>query len=147
MCLLYNISANIQQQNFYVSLPLKNILSNIAILHTRADDANGATGLSKISHYAVPFDTHIDKTNTNDTSQNCDLTFGPNAQNASTSGCRKKTNRNILNAILINTNSVKSITNTTKLKITIQSNNPDIRFQEETKIDENYPTYSFLPPN
>ena len=42
---------------------------------------------------------------------------------------------------------MKSITKTTQLKTTIQSNNPDIMFVVETKIDENYPTYSFLPPN
>jgi exonuclease III len=89
----------------------------------------------------------IDRTNTNDTSQTYDLTFGPNPQNTSTPERSKKTKRNTLNAILINTNSIKSITKTTQLKTTIQSNNPDIMFLVETKIDENYPTYSFLPPN
>ena len=52
----------------------------------------------------------IDRTNTNDTSQTYDLTFGPNLQNTSTPERSKKTKRNTLNAILINTNSVKSIT-------------------------------------
>jgi hypothetical protein len=89
----------------------------------------------------------IDRTNTNDTSQTYDLTFVPNPQNISTPERSKKTKRNTLNAILINTNSIKSITKTTQLKTTIQSNNPDIMFLVETKIDENYPTYSFLPPN
>ena len=89
----------------------------------------------------------IDRTNTNNTSQTSDLTFGPNPQNTSTPERRKKTKRNTLNAILINTNSVKSITKIAQLKTTIQSNNPDIMFLVETKIDENYPTYSFLPPN
>ena len=54
----------------------------------------------------------IDRTNTNDTSQTYDLTFGPNLQNTSTPERSKKTKRNTLNAILMNTNSVKSITNT-----------------------------------
>ncbi|KAK2157011.1 hypothetical protein NP493_1918g00001 [Ridgeia piscesae] len=89
----------------------------------------------------------IDRTNTNDTSQTYDLTFGPNRQNTSTPERSKKTKRNTLSAILINTNSIKSITKTTQLKTTIQSNNADIMFLVETKIDENYPTYSFLPPN
>ena len=86
-------------------------------------------------------------TNTNDTSQTYDLTFVPNPQNISTPQRSKKTKRNTLIAILINTNSIKSITKTTQLKTTIQSNNPDIMFLVETKIDKNYPTYSFLPPN
>ena len=89
----------------------------------------------------------IDRTNTNNTSQTSDLTFGSNPQNTSTPERSKKTKRNTLNAILFNTNSVKSITKIAQLKTTIQSNNPDIMFLVETKIDENYPTYSFLPPN
>ncbi|KAK2171933.1 hypothetical protein NP493_1014g01000 [Ridgeia piscesae] len=89
----------------------------------------------------------IDRTNTNDTSQTYDLTFGPNPKNTSTPERSRKTKRNTLNAILINTNSIKSITKTTQLKTTFQSNNPDIIFLVETQIDKNYPTYSFLPPN
>ncbi|MBA1446886.1 MAG: endonuclease/exonuclease/phosphatase family protein [Gammaproteobacteria bacterium] len=91
--------------------------------------------------------TQTSQTNTSYTSQTWDPTFGPNPQNASTPERRKKTKRNTLNGILINTNSVKSIAKTTQLKTTIQTNNPDIIFLVETKIDENYPTYSFLPPN
>ena len=48
---------------------------------------------------------------------------------------------------MINTNSVKSIQKAIQLKTTIQSNNPDIIFLVETKLDENYATHSFLPPN
>ena len=49
--------------------------------------------------------------------------------------------------VLINTNSVKSIEKATQLKATIHYSNPDIIFLVETKLDSNYQTYSFLPPN
>ena len=100
---------------------------------------------TKITKTLTP--THRSLKQTRVTSQTWDPTFGPNPQNASTPERRKKTKRNTLSGILINTNSVKSIAKTTQLKTTIHSNNPDIIFLVETKIDENYPTYSFLPPN
>ena len=37
--------------------------------------------------------------------------------------------------------------NLVKLKTSIQYNNPDIIFLVETKVDANYASYSFLPPN
>ena len=43
-------------------------------------------------------------------------TFGPNPQNASTPERQKRTQRNSLKGILINTNSVKSIEKATQLK-------------------------------
>ena len=52
-----------------------------------------------------------------------------------------------MKGILINTNSVKSIEKATQLKATIQSNNSDIIFLVETKLDANYAINSFLPPN
>ena len=64
----------------------------------------------------VRFNSLIDKTNTNDTYQNCDLTFGPNSQNASTPELRKNTKCKTLIATLINTNSVKSITKNNQIK-------------------------------
>ena len=73
--------------------------------------------------------------------------FGPNPQNASTPECQKRTQGNSLKGILINTNSVKSIEKATQLKATIHYSNPDIIFLVETKLDSNYQTYSFLPPN
>ena len=81
------------------------------------------------------------------TSQNAGLIFAPNPQNTSTPERHKKTQGNTLKGILINTNSVKSIEKATQLKATIQYNNPDIIFLVETKLDANYATYSFLPPN
>ncbi|KAK2176218.1 hypothetical protein NP493_675g02000 [Ridgeia piscesae] len=64
---------------------------------------------------------HVDPTRlnslidrTNNTSQTYELTFGPNPQYTSTPEHSKKTKRNTLNAILINTNSIKSITNPIK---------------------------------
>ena len=74
-------------------------------------------------------------------------TFGPNPQNASTPERQKRTQENSLKGILINTNSVKSIEKATQLKATIHYSNPDIIFLVETKLDSNYQTYSFLPPN
>ena len=74
-------------------------------------------------------------------------TFGPNPQNASTPERQKRTQGNSLKGILINTNSVKSIEKATQLKATIHYSNPDIIFLVETKLDSNYQTYSFLPPN
>ena len=76
-------------------------------------------------------------------------TFGPNPQNASTPERQKRTQGNSLTSkgILINTNSVKSIEKSTQLKATIHYSNPDIIFLVETKLDSNYQTYSFLPPN
>ena len=79
------------------------------------------------------------------TSQNAGLIFAPNPQNTSTPEHHKKTQGNTLKGILINTNSVKSIEKATQLKATIQSKNPDRN--PETKLDANYATYSFLPPN
>ena len=73
--------------------------------------------------------------------------FGPNPQNASTPERQKRTQGNSLKGILINTNSVKSIEKATQLKATIHYSNPDIIFLVETKLDSNYQTYSFLPPN
>ena len=70
--------------------------------------------------------------------------FGPNPQHASTPERQKRTQGN---CILINTNSVKSIEKATQLKATIHYSNPDITFLVETKLDKNYQTYSFLPPN
>ena len=81
------------------------------------------------------------------TSQNAGLIFAPNPQNTSTPKRHKKTQGNTLKGIFINTNSVKSIEKATQLKATIQSKNPDIIFLVETKLDENYATRSFLPPN
>ena len=81
------------------------------------------------------------------TSQNAGLIFAPNPQNTSTPERHKKTQGNTLKGIFINTNSVKSIEKATQLKATIQYNNPDIIFLVETKLDANYATYSFLPPN
>ncbi|KAK2163823.1 hypothetical protein NP493_1448g00024 [Ridgeia piscesae] len=86
-------------------------------------------------------------TSTNNTYQNCDLTFGPNPQNVSSPVRCTKTKRNRFNAILINVNSVKCIIKTTQLKTTIQSNNPDIMFLIVTNINEYCTTCSFLPPN
>ena len=74
-------------------------------------------------------------------------TFGPNPQNASTPERQKRTQGNSLKGILINTNSVESIEKATQLKATIHYSNPDIIFLVETKLDSNYQTYSFLPPN
>ena len=74
-------------------------------------------------------------------------TFGPNPQNASTPERQKRTQGNSLKCILINTNSVKSIEKATQLKATIHYSNPDVIFLVETKLDSNYQTYSFLPPN
>ena len=74
-------------------------------------------------------------------------TFGPNPQNASTPERQKRTQGNSLKGILINTNSVKSIEKATQLKATIHYSNKDIIFLVETKLDSNYQTYSFLPPN
>ena len=74
-------------------------------------------------------------------------TFGSNPQNASTPERKKRTQGNSLKGILINTNSVKSIEKATQLKATIHYSNPDIIFLVETKLDSNYQTYSFLPPN
>ena len=73
--------------------------------------------------------------------------FGPNPQNASTPERQKRTQGNSLKGILINTNSVKSIETATQLKATILYSNPDIIFLVESKLDSNYQTYSFLPPN
>ena len=73
--------------------------------------------------------------------------FGPNPQNASTPERQKRTQGNSLKGILINTNSVKSIEKATQLKATIHYSNPDLVFLVETKLDSNYQTYSFLPPN
>ena len=74
-------------------------------------------------------------------------TFGPNPKNASTPERQKRTQGNSLKGILINTNSVKSIEKATQLKATNHYSNPDIIFLVETKLDSNYQTYSFLPPN
>ena len=73
--------------------------------------------------------------------------FGPNPQNASTPERQKGTQGNSLKGILIHTNSVKSIEKATQLKATIHYSNPDIIYLVETKLDSNYQTYSFLPPN
>ena len=73
--------------------------------------------------------------------------FGPNPHNASTPERQKRTQGNSLKGILINTNSVKSIEKATQLKATIHYSNPDIIFLVETKLDSNYQTNSFLPPN
>ena len=73
--------------------------------------------------------------------------FGPNPQNASTPERQKRTLGNSLKGILINTNSVNSIEKATQLKATIHYSDPDIIFLVETKLDNNYQTYSFLPPN
>ena len=73
--------------------------------------------------------------------------FGPNPQNASTPERQKRTQGNSLKTILINTNSVKGIEKATQLKATIHYSNPDIIFLVETKLESNYQTYSFLPPN
>ena len=92
-------------------------------------------------------DSSILSTPTLHTSQNADLIFAPNPQNSSTPEHHKKTQGNTLKGILIDTNSIRSIEKATQLKATIQSNNPDIIFLVETKLDENYATYSFLPHN
>ena len=81
------------------------------------------------------------------TSQNAGLIFAPNPQNTSSPERHKKTQGNTLKGILINTNSVKSIEKATQLKATILYNNPDFIFLVETKLDANYATYSFVPPN
>ena len=60
---------------------------------------------------------------------------------------KREPKENSLKGILINTNSVKSIEKATQLKATIHYSNPDIIFPVETKLDSNYQTYSFLPPN
>ena len=60
---------------------------------------------------------------------------------------QKSTQGNSLKGILINTNSIKSIEKATQLKATIHYSNPDKIFLVETKLDSNYQTYSFLPPN
>ena len=74
-------------------------------------------------------------------------TFGPNPQNASTPGHQKRPQGNSLKGILININSVKNIEKATQLKATMHYSNPDIIFLLETKLDSNYQSYSFLPPN
>ena len=100
----------------YIYSPIWKTIAQLKCLRS-----NSSTGLP----------TTPPNTNTNDTSQTYDLTFVPNPQNISTPERSKKTKRNTLNAILINTNSIKSIIKTTQLKTTIQSNNPDIMFLVE----------------
>ena len=78
---------------------------------------------------------------------NDEPTFGPNPQNASNPERQKRTQGNSLKGIRIYHNSVKSIEKATQLKFTIHYSNPDIMFLVETKLDSNYQTYSFLPPN
>ena len=57
-----------------------------------------------------------------------------------------KTKQNTINTILININSVKSITKTTQLKTTIQSNNSDIMFLVKQKPRKtNTPIHSYHP--
>ena len=68
-------------------------------------------------------------------------------KNASNPERQKRTQGNSLEGILINTTSVKSIEKATQLKVTIHYSNPDIIFLVETKLDSNYQTYSFRPPN
>ena len=92
-------------------------------------------------------DSSILNTPTLHTSQNAGLILAPNPQNTSTPERHKKTQGNTLKGIFINTNSVKGIEKATQLKATTQSNNPDIIFLVETKLDANYATHSFLPPN
>ena len=100
----------------YIYSPIWKTIAQLKCLRS-----NSSTGLP----------TTPPNTNTNDTSQTYDLTFVPNPQNISTPERSKKTKWNTLNAILINTNSIKSIIKTTQLKTTIQSNNPDIMFLVE----------------
>ena len=78
---------------------------------------------------------------------NAEPPFGPNPQNASTPERQKRTLGNSLKGILINTNSVKRIEKATQLKATFHYSNPDIIFLVATKLDSNYQTYPFLPPN
>ena len=60
---------------------------------------------------------------------------------------REPKETHLIKGIQINTNSVKSIEKATQLKATIHYSNPEIIFLVETKLDSNYQTYSFLPPN
>ena len=113
-------------------------IPNITTSPSRNEQSNSTNTWSDSSMLSTP---------TLHTSQNAGLIFVPNPQNTSTPERHMKTQGNTFKGILINTNSVKSIEKATQLKATIQYNNPDIIFLVETKLDANYATYSFLPPN
>ena len=93
------------------------------------------------THTHRPLKIRMRQTNTNDTFHIWDPTFQPDPQNPLTHERCKKTKPNTLNGILININSIKSITKTAQIKTIFQSYNPYIIFLVETKIEENYPTY------
>ena len=55
--------------------------------------------------------------------------------------------KKVLQAIIINANSVKSNAKVAQLNTLISTHSPDAIFLVETKVDDTVPTYSFLPSN